>query len=72
MNHNWNYWISGNTQVNATEIRTMKFPDLDLVRRIGRSVAGLSSLTPSAVETIVLEELGMNSRLSHYVRGLTN
>ena len=64
--------ISGNTQVNATEIRTMKFPNLDLVRRIGCSVASLSSLTPSAVETIVLEELGINSRLSHYLKRLTN
>jgi adenine-specific DNA-methyltransferase len=64
--------ISGNTQVNATEIRTMKFPDLDLVRRIGRSTARLSSLTPSAVEAIVLEELGVNSRLSSYLKGLTN
>jgi adenine-specific DNA-methyltransferase len=64
--------ISGNTQVNATEIRTMKFPDLDGVRRIGRSVAGLSGLTPSAVEAIVLEELGINSRLSRYLKGLAN
>jgi adenine-specific DNA-methyltransferase len=62
--------ISGNTQVNATEIRTMRFPDLERVRRIGHAVHSLSSLTLSSAEDIVLNELGIDRRLCHHLRTL--
>ncbi len=62
--------ISGNTQVNATEIRTMKFPDVNCVRRIGRCVQAVSGFTRCSLEAIVLDELGVNSRLSGYLKGL--
>jgi adenine-specific DNA-methyltransferase len=55
--------ISGNTQVNATEIRAMKFPDLETVSRVGRRVRGLVEFHPAVAEKIVLEELGINGAL---------
>lgn len=59
--------ISGNTQVNATEIRTMKFPDLGTVSKTGRRVRKLHDLQPAVVEKIVLEELGINGALERYL-----
>ncbi len=62
--------ISGNTQVNATEIRSMHFPSLRAAAKIGRSVRKLASLDSDAVELIVLEELGINDDIStHLVEG---
>lgn len=54
--------FSGNTQVNATEVRTMRVPPLDTVSRIGTRVRRLRLPTPRA-ETVVLEELGLNGTL---------
>jgi adenine-specific DNA-methyltransferase len=51
--------ISGNTQVNATEIRTMPFPDLKALRRIGKRVKHRTSES----ESLVLEELGVGEAL---------
>jgi adenine-specific DNA-methyltransferase len=50
--------ISGNTQVNATEIRTMRFPALDRVAAIGRRIKDLGDYHPEKFERVVLEELG--------------
>jgi adenine-specific DNA-methyltransferase len=55
--------LSGNTQVNATELRTMPLPDLEMVSRIGRAVQKLSVRTSSAVEETVLAELGIRGDL---------
>jgi len=46
--------ISGNTQVNATEIRAMKFPDLPTLARIGKRIRDENI----DWEAIVMEELG--------------
>jgi len=54
---------SGNTQVNATEIRVMPFPDLETVARIGRQVAGLTCNDRETIETCVLEVLGVSPTL---------
>jgi adenine-specific DNA-methyltransferase len=51
--------ISGNTQVNATEVRTMPFPDLAAVARIGSRIRECRTLTPDVVEHIVRGELRM-------------
>jgi adenine-specific DNA-methyltransferase len=59
--------ISGNTQVNATEIRSMKFPALVIVERIGRSVRHLASLDRDSVELIVLKELGLKDDISRHL-----
>lgn len=61
--------ISGNTQVNATEIRTIKFPCLDRVVEIGRRLRTLNSYTPEQVERIVLGVLGVNGRIADYLTG---
>ena len=55
--------ISGNTQVNATEVRTMPFPALSIVAAIGRKVQALSSLESAATERIVLDSVGVNGSL---------
>ena len=59
--------MSGNTQVNATEIRTMKFPGLDRVSAIGRCIKDLGEYPPAKVEHVVLDELGINGRLEAYL-----
>ncbi|HKI17841.1 MAG TPA: hypothetical protein VKA15_08165, partial [Isosphaeraceae bacterium] len=59
--------MSGNTQVNATEIRAMKFPGLDRIAAIGRGIKHLGKYPPATVERVVLEELGINARLGAYL-----
>jgi adenine-specific DNA-methyltransferase len=51
--------ISGNTQVNATEIQGMKFPDLRTLARIGRQVRR----NTAEAEAVVLKELGVGGSL---------
>jgi adenine-specific DNA-methyltransferase len=63
--------ISGNTQVNATEIRSMKFPALSVIAAMGRKVRGLASLDSDAVEPIVLQGLGISPEVSaHLLAGM--
>jgi adenine-specific DNA-methyltransferase len=59
--------ISGNTQVNATEIRAIRCPPLDLVTKIGKRLKTLGGYQPTKVEGIVLETLGINDRLGAYL-----
>ena len=62
--------ISGNTQVNATEIRSMKFPALPVVSGIGHRVRQLASLDRDAIELIVLRALGIPEEVStHLLEG---
>ncbi len=51
--------ISGNTQVNATEIRAMNFPDLKTLARIGKQVRQ----RPAEAEAIVFEVLDVANPL---------
>lgn len=53
--------ISGNTQVNAAELRAMPFPDLDTLAAIGRR---LRPTEPSvAAERVVLDTLAINGQI---------
>jgi adenine-specific DNA-methyltransferase len=52
--------ISGNTQVNATEIRVMKFPNRQQVKDIGRQVQKLTSIATEEIDQIVNSELNLN------------
>ncbi len=45
--------ISGSTQVNATEVRVMKFPSRDIVRNIGTKIRKLDVLEQSSIDRIV-------------------
>jgi len=57
--------ISGNTQVNATEIRAMNFPELKLLRRIGKQVKH----NTKEAEAVVLKELGVAGSLYNCLVG---
>src|SRR5271157_2110957 len=59
--------ISGNTQVNATEIRSIRFPHLGQVATIGGRLKELGDYQPAKVERVVLEALGINGRLGAYL-----
>ena len=56
--------ISGNTQVNATEIRAMRFPDLGRVATIGVQVRRLASPCAEDVDRVVLDVLGMDGSIA--------
>jgi len=62
--------ISGNTQVNATELRTINFPDLNTIARIGRHIVKLEQAATREAERIVAAELGANGPLQQYLTGL--
>lgn len=55
--------LSGNTQVNATEIRTLNFPELAVIRAIGRCTRRLAEVNLVARERVVLEALGVKGSL---------
>jgi len=51
--------ISGNTQVNATEIRVMKFPSRDQVKEIGEQAQQLKFFDTAKIDSIVNPVLGV-------------
>ena len=51
--------ISGNTQVNATEIRVMKFPSRDQVQEIGERSHKLKLFETAKIDSIVNPVLGV-------------
>jgi len=59
--------ISGNTQVNATEIRSIRYPTMKQVAMIGKRLKTLGDRQPAKVEAIVLETLGINGQLREYL-----
>lgn len=62
--------LSGNTQVNATEVRTLHFPPLETVSRIGQRIKQADQDQPAVAEHIVLEEIGVNGSLRTYLEGI--
>jgi adenine-specific DNA-methyltransferase len=59
--------ISGNTQVNATELRSMPLPDLVTVARIGARIQGLESSRREDIEAATLDELGITATIRRYL-----
>ena len=49
--------MSGSTQVNATELRTLKFPPLDAIELLGNRVCESLSFSETVLEDIVLDTL---------------
>lgn len=56
--------VSGNTQVNAAEIRAMPLPDRKTISRIGLEVESMRGPNPSQVDFIVASALGLLTVLS--------
>jgi adenine-specific DNA-methyltransferase len=55
--------ISGNTQVNAAEIRAMPVPEIETIRQIGQAVGGSEDKDPVVLERLVGEALGLPKAL---------
>jgi adenine-specific DNA-methyltransferase len=55
--------ISGNTQVNAAEIRAMPVPSLEVIREIGKLLESDDQRNPIMVERTVGEMIGLPKRL---------
>jgi adenine-specific DNA-methyltransferase len=55
--------VSGNTQVNASEIRAMPVPDVESIVKIGEDIAHLESKSFYAVESIVGRALNLHQNL---------
>ncbi len=51
--------ISGNTQVNATEVRVMKFPTREQVKKIGKQAQKLKTIETDRIDLIVNPVLGV-------------
>lgn len=57
---------SGNTQVSATELRSLPLPPLEAIKRIGRRLQQSSDVSPIAlINQVVGEELDLPQNLSH-------
>jgi len=59
--------ISGNTQVNATELRSMPFPALEIIVAIGRKIQALPKFESREIEQIVLDSVGVNGSLGQHL-----
>jgi adenine-specific DNA-methyltransferase len=59
--------LSGNTQVNATELRTMPLPALKAIAAIGRKIQALPAFERKATEKIVLDSVGINGSLRQHL-----
>lgn len=49
--------LSGNTQVNAAEMRTIPFPDLRIIRKVGRNVNNIKNHFGSELDKVVADIL---------------
>ncbi|MBN1588423.1 MAG: Eco57I restriction-modification methylase domain-containing protein [Pirellulales bacterium] len=60
--------LSGNTQVNATEIRNLHFPSLEDLATLGTKVRSIPNWAPAETEAAVLDILGVGqSFIEHLV-----
>jgi len=55
--------INGNTQVNASEINSLPFPDYNTIINIGRKIMHEKWITFSHIDSIVYSELSINDEL---------
>ena len=49
--------FSGHTQVNATDLRNIRYPDADTLRRLGRKAVKVQGLKQERIDRMVMEEL---------------
>jgi adenine-specific DNA-methyltransferase len=55
--------VSGNTQVNAAEIRAMPVPDVEVIRKIGQEARRSEERCPAVIESVVGEAIGLSKSL---------
>ncbi len=63
--------LSGNTQVNATEIRAMPFPPLSVLAELGSRMKPIDVTDRNAVERAVLAVLGVNGTIARDLQEAT-
>jgi len=59
--------INGNTQVNATEIRTLPLPKLKDIRKIGEQIMKLNQPDATKIEGLILDYLEINGEIRDYL-----
>ena len=64
--------LSGSTQVNATELRLIRFPTLKTIAAIGQAVRPLLPASEGTLEPIVVEALGGPQTVCATVGGRSN
>ncbi len=62
--------ISGSTQVNANEIRTLRFPDWNAIMAIGKALQDRANISHADTEELVLGHLGVSEHVSKYLMEL--
>ena len=62
--------FSGNTQVNATEVRSMKFPDMETIVSIGDLIQAANITSCSVKEHVVLDVLAIRGDTRRYLEEL--
>lgn len=60
---------SGNTQVNASDIRAMPFPAMDAIAAVGEAAAGLKEAPSEERERVVLSVLGVEPSMQDLIVG---
>jgi adenine-specific DNA-methyltransferase len=63
--------LSGHTQVNATEIRTLPLPNLPVIRKIGELVSKIKDL-PSSPDEMIVPQLGIDAEIIKHLEGRYN
>ena len=64
--------LSGSTQVNATELRLIRFPALKTIAAIGQAVRPLLPASEGTLEPIVVKALGGPQTVCATVGGRSN
>lgn len=62
--------INGNTQVNATEIRTLPLPQLKYIRKIGEQIMKLNQPDATEIEGLILDYLKINGEIKNYLKDI--
>src|SRR5713226_4806502 len=63
--------INGNTQVNATEIRTLPLLPMRDIKIIGEKIQKMPQLDPLVIEEMILDYLGINRKIKDYLQKIS-